>query len=254
MPRVRLSSLLLVEERLLEAEYFARRLRRLWGEAFGYELNAFLSAARSVTFLMQKEMAHVPGFPDWWSGKQRELKANPVARFFLGLRNFSQKEGRISLVGNWSDRTGRRWSYRFAGNAAPVPPQLLCRDAGDCCRGHVAKLATIVLGCAEAFPYATCPRRALTPEGVQALGLSIEDIETTLGFPRGWTDIGDRGVESNRLRALREHVDGLDFEALRRLSRWKPNARSSSEDGSTGLSEAIATSLVQQIERLSPQA
>jgi hypothetical protein len=55
MPRVRLSSLLLVEERLLEAEYFSRRLRRLSGEPFGYELNAFLSAARSVTFLMQKE-------------------------------------------------------------------------------------------------------------------------------------------------------------------------------------------------------
>ena len=88
----------------------------------------------------------------------------------------------------------------------------------------------------------------------QALGLSVEDIETTLGFPRGWTDIGDRVVESDRLRVLREHVDGLDFEALRRLSRWKPNATSSSEDSSTGLSEAIATSLVQQIEWRRQQA
>jgi hypothetical protein len=170
MPRVRLSSLLLVEERLLEAVYFARRLRRLSGEPFGYELNAFLSAARSVTFLMQKEMAHVLGFADWWAARQRDLKADPVARFFLELRNFSQKEGRISLVGCGSGHTGRRWSYRFAGNAAPVPSKLLCRDAADCCREHVAKLATVVLGCAEAFPYATCPRRALTLEGVQSLG------------------------------------------------------------------------------------
>ena len=249
MPIVRLSSLLLVEERLLEAEYFARRLRRLWTAPFGYELNAFLSAARSVTFVMQKEMAHVPGFTDWWAGKQRELKADSIARFFLELRNFSQKEGRISLVGSGSGRTGRRWSYRFAGNAAPVPPQLLYRDAAGCCREHVAKLAAVVLECAEAFPYATCPRRALTPEGVRALELSIEDIETTLGFPCGWTDIGDRAVESDRLRVLREHVDGLDFETLRRLSRWKPKATLISENGLTDLSEAIATSLVQQIER-----
>lgn len=248
MPRVRLPSLLLVEERLLEAEYFARRLRRLWGAPFGYELNAFLSAARSVTFLMQKEMAHVPGFPDWWAEKQRELKADSVARFFLELRNFSQKEGRISLVGSGSDRAGRRWSYRFAGNAAPVPPQLPCRDAAGCCREHVAKLATVLISCAEAFPYATCPRRALTPEGVRALGLSIVDIETTLGFPRGWTDIGDRAVESDRLRVLREHVDGLDFDALRRLSRWKPKATVIPEHGSAALSEAIATSLVLPLE------
>src|SRR5260370_26474134 len=254
MPRVRLSSLLLVEERLLEAEYFARRLRRVWSAPFGYELNAFLSAARSVTFLMQKEMAHVPGFPDWWAGKQRQLKADPVAWFFLELRNFSQKQGRISLVGSGSGRAGRRWSYRFAGNAAPVPPQLLCRDAADCCREHVANLATVVLGCTEAFPYATCPRRALTPEGGRGLGLSIEDIETILGFPRGWTDIGDRGVERDRLRVLREHVDGLDFNALRRLSLWKPKTTLISEHGSTALSEAIATSLVQQMERRRQQA
>jgi hypothetical protein len=251
MPRVHLSSLLLVEERLLEAEYFARRLRRLRGAPFGYELNAFLSAARSATFLMQKEMAHVPGFPDWWAARQRELKADPAARFFLELRNFSQKQGRISLVGFGSGRTGRRWSYRFAGNAESVPSQLLSRDAADCCRAHVAKLAAVVFGCTEAFPYATCPRRALTPKGVQALGLSMGEIEATLGFPRGWTDIGDCVAEGDRLRVLREHVDGLDFDALRRLSRWNPKTTLNSENGSTALSEAIATSLVQQIERRS---
>jgi hypothetical protein len=194
-------------------------------------------------------MAHVPGFPEWWAGKQHELKADPVARFFLELRNFSQKEGRISLVGSGSGRTGRRWSYRFAGNAAPVPPKLLCRDTAECCREHVAKLATVVLGCTQTFPYATCPRRALTPEGVLALGLSIEDIEATLGFPRDWTDIGDRAVEGDRLRVLREHADGLDFDALRRLSRWKPKSKLFSGNGSTGPLDAIATSLVRQIER-----
>lgn len=97
---LRLTSLLLVEERLLEAKYFARRLtKQCEMDRFGYELNAFLAAARSVTFLLQKEMARVPGFAEWWDGQRQLLSSDPAAVFFLKLRNFSQKEGRISLVG-----------------------------------------------------------------------------------------------------------------------------------------------------------
>ena len=66
----RLNSLLLVEERLLEAEYFADRFRWLRADEFGYEFNAFLSAARSVTFLLQKEMKEVAGFDVWWDARR----------------------------------------------------------------------------------------------------------------------------------------------------------------------------------------
>ena len=156
---VRLTSLLLVEERLLEAEYFAQRLRGLHGERFGYELNAFLAAARSVTFLLQKEMAHVPNFATWWAG-QRQRLADPAARFFLELRNFSQKQGRISLVGTPSGSGRRHWSYRFAGNEDPVPAALLNRDAAECCREHVAKLAKVVLNCTERH-FRTTPVRVV---------------------------------------------------------------------------------------------
>lgn len=150
----RLSSLLLVEERLLEANYFARRLARIRRESatFGYELNAFLSAARSVTFLLQKEMVHVSGFPEWWARWRGQLGADPAARFFLELRNFSQKEGRASVVGTGGKR-GKLWSYRFAGNHEPVPPELLHREVSDCCREHVGKLANIILDCIRVFPY-----------------------------------------------------------------------------------------------------
>jgi hypothetical protein len=61
MVHIRLISLLLVSERLLEADYFARRLARIGGhqDRFRYELNALLSAARSVTFLL---LIARPGF------------------------------------------------------------------------------------------------------------------------------------------------------------------------------------------------
>ena len=54
IPR-RFYSLLWVEEKILEADYFARRFRSLHFEEFRYELSAFLSAARSITFWLQKE-------------------------------------------------------------------------------------------------------------------------------------------------------------------------------------------------------
>ena len=115
-----LNSLLLVEEKILESEYFARRLRMLIREEFQYELNAFLSAARSVTFLLQKEMQKVQGFRKWWAERQEKMKMDAGMRFFLNLRNFSQKEGRISMVGVPS-KDFSSWSYRFAGNEQSVP-------------------------------------------------------------------------------------------------------------------------------------
>lgn len=247
MARIRLTSLLLVEERLLEAEYFARRLTRQRDrDRYGYELNAFLAAARSVTFLLQKELARVPGFAGWWDGQRRLLSSDPAVAFFLKLRNFSQKEGRISLVGGSLARG--RWSYRFAGNADRVPPALLNRDIAGCCREHVGKLAKIVLACAEAFPYQTCPRNALTPAGVNALQLSLEDVEETLGFPRGWTEAGDPLSLERRIMMLREQVDGVDFAALKRLARWRAKPATPPDTPSSILSEQLMTSLVRQLE------
>lgn len=249
MLKIRLTSLLLVEERLLEAQYFARRLtRQRAGDGFRYELNAFLSAARSVTFLLQKEMARVPRFRAWWDAQRLLLASDAAAVFFLRLRNFSQKEGRVSVVGGYSSSGRRRWSYRFAGNADPVPPTLLNRDIAGCCREHVAKLARVVLACTDAFPYQTCPRRALTPDGVRALKLSLEDVEESLGFPRGWTDIGAPLSHDRRVYALREHVDGLDFPALRRLAQWKSRPEPVQETPSSVLSEEILSLLVAQLE------
>lgn len=249
MPKIHLTSLLLVEERLLEAAHFARRLgRQRDPNRLGYELNAFLAAARSVTFLLQKEMAAVPGFAKWWDGQRKQLANDSAANFFLKLRNFSQKEGRGSVVGSaFSGR--RRWSYRFAGNVEPVPTTLLHRDVADCCREHVAKLARIVLVCADVFPYHTCPRRALTPEGVAALQLSLQDVEESLGFPRGWTETADPASHDRRIDVLREQVDGVDFAAVRRLARWKPRNRAAAGSVSKSLSEQLLTSLVMQLER-----
>ena len=233
MPR--LHSLLLVEEKLLESEYFANRLPSLFFEGFAYELNAFLSAARSVTFLLQKEMRAVPGFDSWWSDRIAEMKEDPAMEFFKESRNFSQKEGRISVVGTGGLLVSgdEFMSYRFPRHGVSVPMQLVDRDVVECCREHLGKLASIVLAYAEAFPLHSCPRRAVTVEGLKELGLELSDIEKMLGFPSGWTNVQDV-PDNERARILQRQFDGVDFQRIGAIAKYDPNQGHSSNDAVLG--------------------
>lgn len=243
-----LTSLLLVEERLLEAEYFVCLMRRRRGAEFGYCLNAFVSASRNVTFLIQKEMARVPGFDSWWSEQQRVMSRDGAMRFFLKLRNYSQKEGRISLVGIRCGASAHgRWSYRFAGTDDCVPPALLHRDVADCCIEHIAKLAKVVLACTDRFPFHSCPRMALSREGMQELGLSMRDLVIVLGFDSRWTDAASGIPLEQQLRILQDHVDGLDMMELRRLARRTPSNRGGA-DMVDPFGQELGRAMVDQLE------
>jgi hypothetical protein len=241
---VRLTSLLLVEERLAEAEYFARRMFDLPdSHVLGFELNAFLSAARSVTFLLQKEFAAVAGFTDWWIADRASLGADEAARFFLELRNFSQKEGRVSIVGG-ADRDGRP-HYLFAGTSEPVPSVLLNREVADCCLEHLAKLARAILRFAKAFPYHSCPAQALTSAGVAALGLDLDAIEAQLGIPPAASEVRPEGSVDDRTRLYRRFVDAVDFGEIQRISAYSP-VPPGSPSGDFGMT--LALSMVEHIE------
>ncbi|WP_127115492.1 hypothetical protein [Shimia sediminis] len=132
----RLTSLLLVEERLFEAEHFALLLQGKHPIELQYYLNAFLSAARSVTFLIQKELAHTPGFSQYWEQVQDKLRNDKAARFFLELRNFSQKAGRVNLSGRGGFAKPAKYThpamlgeepfmiYRFESGAVKVPEEI----------------------------------------------------------------------------------------------------------------------------------
>jgi hypothetical protein len=84
-------------EKLKEATYFLSRLQdtRSDREVFKFNLSAFLSAARSVTFYAQKEFKRAPGFEEWYATKQDEMGADPAMRFFLDSRNKVLKQKHI---------------------------------------------------------------------------------------------------------------------------------------------------------------
>ena len=152
---LKLNTLIGVEKRLFEAEAFASRLRMLEGDQFSRELNAFLSSVRSVTFVLQKEMKNsVPGFAIWWKKQQDIMKNDPAMKFFVELRNISEKEGEISLVGALVEDSNQRIRtvYYFASNAILVPEQLTGHDVVFCCFEHLGKLAKFILEFSKVFP------------------------------------------------------------------------------------------------------
>jgi len=62
--------------KLQEAKYFLEQMRSKPADrnSFQCNLNAFLSAARSITFVMQTEFSEVLDFTEWYVQKQFELK------------------------------------------------------------------------------------------------------------------------------------------------------------------------------------
>lgn len=66
-------------------------------EAVAKYLEAAIIFARSVTFHLQSQFAHVPGFKEWYAEQQKRLGDDRLSRFMLGQRNYLLKVGPISV-------------------------------------------------------------------------------------------------------------------------------------------------------------
>ena len=56
-------------------------------------VNSFISHARSVTFVLQRESSGYPRLEKWYERKQVEIKKNPLLRFFNDRRVYSIHKG-----------------------------------------------------------------------------------------------------------------------------------------------------------------
>jgi len=187
------------------------------GSQFQYNLNAFLSACRSVTFVFQKSMSPIARFDDWYAARQVEMRADPAMRFFLELRNISQHEGPVSLVGG-STLAPPGWTYRFAGNREAVPAELVGRDAARACADQLIKVARLLAEFLELFRHEACLHAAVTAEGMAWLGFALEDVTDLLGLPPGYLDVGPDVPLEEKLRLVRRELDPIDADAIRRLA------------------------------------
>lgn len=92
-PRVRYP-FWLIDGKLREADFFLEKLRTAPDlDAARFYFSAFLSAARSVTFALQKCLVGLAHFDAWYEGPQKELKDHPIAAYFKSIRDQVIHEG-----------------------------------------------------------------------------------------------------------------------------------------------------------------
>ena len=71
-----------------EAEHFLSMMKQPFEDdkLFAYNLSAFLSAARTITWYMQKQYKHRDGFAPWYCQKQIEMSADPELEYLNDAR------------------------------------------------------------------------------------------------------------------------------------------------------------------------
>jgi hypothetical protein len=161
-------------------------------------------------------------YPTWRADWQRRIAANRVARFFGTITPETQRVGHTPVH---LDRS--RW-VRFGlweskhhfiadGDDSAVPDL----DVFETCVEYLTLLAEIVIECYEKFEI-QIPISPWSVPTLARLGVTVDDIEESLGFPRGWT--AERGRDDPaRLALLRQYAPDtpLDRLFLRYLNRTR---------------------------------
>jgi hypothetical protein len=185
----------LVDDKLFEADFFLEKLSdcgfNFWEARF--YLSAFVSAARTVTFALQGSISDLDGFNEWYSAKQEALRSSPTARFFAKARTDSQHLGINPLHGGGSARGAdgklEHWFYLGSGLLGEELQDCPTVDVVTACREYLTLLVQMVFDCYQQFGPSIDPSLFYTVENLERRGMSIEDVEESVGYPRRWTAV-----------------------------------------------------------------
>ena len=192
------SSFGVVEDKLREAKFFLDQLSnatRLSFEADCY-FRAFASATRSVTFAMQASLKGVPGFKVWYYSAQQQLKTDPLAPFFVGIKNELVHTGASPLnrvsFDHLRENLARQLHGGHQGHVLVLPdPQrrdsTLLVDAVEASEQYFTSLVSVVYECYSEFKTVVDARWYFTEASFDSRGASFEDAVVELGFPPTWT-------------------------------------------------------------------
>lgn len=90
-----------------------------------------ITALRSVTLLLQKALAHEPGFKEWYAKVQEQLAADTELAYLKEARNFVLKQGALKLMGSYGV-SGTGWLPGMEMRAiGPNGPELWMPDPAD---------------------------------------------------------------------------------------------------------------------------
>jgi hypothetical protein len=187
----------IVEEKLREAEFFLDELCKAGRLSFQarYFFSAFVSSARTVTLALQATMSDIDGFRDWYEQAQAKLKLDPLARFFVEIRNDSIHKGLNPLDQVTIEHLREDLSLQFRqcrpSHVLILPDQraengTVLADADLASSEYFRSLVAVVLDCYERFRNVVDPRWYFTLDNFQTMGKSFGDAIEELGFPHSW--------------------------------------------------------------------
>jgi len=78
----------ITRHKIQEAEYFLSKMKQFFEDdnTFAYNLSAFLSAARSITWYMQKQYKQRDGFAEWYCPHQIKMSADSELEYLNKVR------------------------------------------------------------------------------------------------------------------------------------------------------------------------
>lgn len=78
-------------------------------------INSYISFARSVTLIMQKESSVHPKLSAWYEEEMKELKKLPIMKFFNEKRTFSIHQGNVKLF----QKSAKVYDIKYSGENVP---------------------------------------------------------------------------------------------------------------------------------------
>ncbi len=93
----------------------------------------------------------------------------------------------------------------------PVVPN---DDVVTACSKYFQTILEIVYDCYERFGPIIDSQQRYTADYFEALRKTIDDAEEELGFPRGWTDVGDPNAIAYRWQTLRDQAEVCEINHL----------------------------------------
>jgi len=186
-----------VDDKLYEADFFLEQMeshRNDWNHV-RYCFSAFVSAARSVTFSLQAVMRGYDGFAEWYQDEQSRLADSPLARFFVKVRNETQKQGRnpVNSAHSQPSASGEfHVSYFFLDWSEDSEVSMLDQDVHDACRIHMTSIVSLIHQCYLKFGDQIDPQQYYTVENLDKLGKTVDDVMMeVMGVPPGYVSYDD---------------------------------------------------------------
>jgi len=142
-------------------------------DSFSYNLSAFLSAARSITWSMQEQYKHRQNFDEWYRQKQIKMSADPELRYLNEVRvedvhrkpvltgatrersipaDISLVERGTSVAEQAKEVEPKPPTQRRSKTVRRFFPKFGQVDVIAFCENQLAKLAKIVEECENRFP------------------------------------------------------------------------------------------------------